>query len=56
MQIVRVKELCKRLSLSRSTVYNLINAGAFHPIKLGSRAIGFDLAEIEAYLKKNRST
>lgn len=54
MQIIRMKDLCKQLSISRSTAYNLIKQGKLKPIQIGPRAVGFEVKEVESYLRNSR--
>lgn len=50
--ILRLKEVQRRLSLSRSTIYSRMAAGDFPPpIQLGPRAIGWRRADIDAWLE-----
>ncbi len=50
-RIERLPEVIVRTKLSRSTIYNLINAGKFPPkIKLGARSIGFLEADISDWI------
>lgn len=56
-KILRLREVCTRLGVSRSSVYNWINIKSqWHipefpkPIRIGRSAIGWHDAEIEQYL------
>jgi prophage regulatory protein len=52
LSILRRKQVEIRTGLSRSTIYARIAAGTFpKPIDLGSRAVGWIEAEIDAWLK-----
>lgn len=52
-QILRLPEVKARTGLSRSTIYNYIQKGAFpSPISLGPRAVGWIESEIEGWLRK----
>ncbi len=49
--IVRQKQVQARTGLSRSTIYLRISEGRFpKPVSLGTRAVGWVDAEIEAWL------
>lgn len=58
-RIIRVRELCLLVGLSRSTIYELINPGSLYynpqfplPRKLGSpRAVGWYEPEVNTWLK-----
>ncbi|MDI3465641.1 MAG: hypothetical protein OJF50_004462 [Nitrospira sp.] len=51
-EIIRIKHVQRRLSLSRSAIYSLMDAGEFPPpIQLSRRAIGWRQADIDAWLK-----
>lgn len=50
--ILRLKHVQRLLALSRSAIYARIAAGDFPPpIQLGPRAIGWQQADIDAWLK-----
>lgn len=52
MQIVRLQEVIKMTSLSRTSIYTNIQQGAFpKPIKIGKRAIGFIRDEIDKWFQ-----
>ena len=52
-RILRLPEVQKRVSLSRSTIYNLIASGQFpQRVSLGARAMGFFEHEIDAWIKQ----
>jgi prophage regulatory protein len=52
LSILRRKQVETRTGLSRSTIYARIAVGTFpKPIDLGSRAVGWIEAEIDAWLK-----
>ncbi len=49
--IIRLRETIEKTGLSRSTIYNLINAGSFVPkIQISTRAIGFLESEIDEWI------
>jgi len=57
-RIVRLKALLSLLSLSRSTVYNRINPKSKYyesmfpkPVRLGSKAVGWILEDVYAYIE-----
>ena len=50
-RVIRLDEVCALVGLARSTVYAKVSAGSFPPpIRLGSRSVGWRLAEIDAWL------
>lgn len=60
--IIRLKELCKMLGLSKSTIYDKQNPKSprFDPsfpqkINLGARAVGWFFLEVEAWLNSMRN-
>jgi prophage regulatory protein len=49
--ILRFRDLQTLTRLSRTTIYGYIKAGDFpRPLKLGKRASGWRLSEVEAWL------
>ncbi|UBO72982.1 helix-turn-helix transcriptional regulator [Aeromonas rivuli] len=57
-RVVRIKELVTILGLSRSTIYNKLNAsskayddGFPKPIRLGAASVGWMLTEVYAWLQ-----
>ena len=55
-QILRRKDVEAMIGLSRSTIYKLISQEMFpKPIQLGPRAVGWLLADIEAWLDTRMS-
>lgn len=52
LQILRLKEVCKMVGLSRSAIYHKIKHGQFPTqLKLGPRSSGWHLHEIEAWIE-----
>lgn len=50
-QIMRRKDLEKRLGISRSSIYLMMSEGRFpKPIKLGRRAVGWRVDDIQTWL------
>lgn len=51
--IIRLKELCARLSVCRSTIYNWIetNPSFPKPISLGASAVGWISHEVDAWIE-----
>ncbi|NLP62310.1 AlpA family phage regulatory protein [Paraburkholderia sacchari] len=46
-----MRALSQRIGLSKTEIYRRIQSGTFvTPLKLGERSIGFDEAEVEAWL------
>ena len=56
--ILRMKELAKRLKLSRATVYLLIAEDPTCPrkIKLSTRAVGYLESDVEAWIASRATT
>lgn len=51
VRILRRKQVEARIGLSRSTIYDGVNAGTFpKPINLGPQSVGWIEAEIDAWL------
>ena len=49
--ILRVPAVCERTSLSRSTLYRLIQAGEFpRPIELSPGRVGFPVETVDSWL------
>ena len=49
--IIRLRKTIEKTGLSRSTIYNLINAGSFVPkIQISTRAIGFLESDVDAWI------
>jgi prophage regulatory protein len=56
VRILRKPEVLARLSISKSTLHNLINDGQFAlPIRLSKRRVGWIEREVDEWLEK-RST
>lgn len=54
--ILRRPDVQKRTGLSRSTIYAMMQAGAFpKPIPLGLRAVGWAESEIAAWLEARKA-
>ena len=50
--IFRRKELEKRLGLSRSSIYKMMDDGEFpRPVRIGRRAVGWRAADIETWFE-----
>ena len=50
-QILRRRQLEEKLGLSRSSIYQMVSEGLFpKPIKLGRRAVGWRLEDVENWL------
>jgi prophage regulatory protein len=51
-QIIRYRELRKRIGLSRTTVWRLIREGRFpRPLPLTARLVGFRESDVEAWIE-----
>ena len=52
LKILRRKDVEEIVGLSRSTIYKLMSTGAFpSSIRLGPRAVGWRLSDIEAWIE-----
>ena len=50
-RILRLREVCEFTGLGRSTIYKKLSEGFFPaPLRLGPRAVGWRLADIDAWL------
>ena len=49
-KLLNIQAVCTRLSLSRSTVYTLINKGEFKTVKIGTRRMTAS-TEIDRYIQ-----
>ena len=50
--VIRVREVQRRTSLSRALIYREMQAGMFpRPYKLGPRAVGWRVSEINEWLR-----
>ena len=50
-RIMRLREVCQFTGLGRSTIYAKVSAGGFPPpIRLGTRSVGWRLADIDTWL------
>lgn len=53
LRILRRKQVEARIGLSRSTIYDGVNAGTFpKPINLGVQSVGWIEAEIEQWIRE----
>ncbi len=51
MRIIRLPEVIERTALSRSTIYNMMQIGAFpKSIPIGARAVGWLEEDIEVWI------
>lgn len=51
LRIIRLKELMRRLGLSRSSIYTLIRDGQLNaPISLSARAVGWLESDISSFI------
>jgi prophage regulatory protein len=55
--VVRMRQLVTLVGLSRSTIYVLVSKGRFPvPIRLGEKAVGWRIDEIEAWVNARPSS
>jgi prophage regulatory protein len=55
-QIMRMKDVVKKIGLCRATIYTIISRGEFpRPIRIGERATGWLESELEAWLASRAS-
>jgi len=53
MKVLRMKDVIAKLGLSRSTIYNLINAGDFPPsFRLHKQSVGWLESDIDEWILK----
>ena len=51
-RVLRLREVCERYGLGRSTVYRLMDQGQFpKPIQLGPQAVAWRVEDLEAWLE-----
>ncbi len=51
-KVLRLPEVCQVSGLSRSTIYKKIAEGGFPaPVRLSSRAVGWRLADLDAWIE-----
>lgn len=56
IRIIRINEAAKRAGLGRSTIWKKIKSGEFpSPIRLTARTVGFDEAELDAFLESRKA-
>ena len=56
-KVLRRKDVEAVVGLSRSTIYHLISEGLFPaPIKLGKRAVGWKVSDLEIWLSNRETT
>lgn len=49
--ILRVREILRRLSISRSTFYHMVQAGEFpRPISIGHRSVGWPNTDVDEWI------
>jgi prophage regulatory protein len=52
LKILRIKDVCKKIGLSRSTIYELIGEGLFpKSVKLTPRRVGWIESEIDDWIR-----
>lgn len=58
MQILKIKQVCKKIGMSRATVYRLLKIDQTFPkpLKLGLAAIGWLESDIEAWLISKKAS
>jgi prophage regulatory protein len=50
-RVLRLREVCARYGLGRSTVYRMMERGDFpQPIRLGPNAVGWRIEDLEEWL------
>lgn len=55
-QVMRMKDVVKKIGLCRATIYAMISRGEFpRPIRIGERATGWRESELEAWLANRTS-
>lgn len=57
IQILRLREVVKRVGLSKPSIYRFLKDGLFpKPIRLGERAVGWPASEIDEWLANRPRT
>jgi prophage regulatory protein len=52
VRLLRVRQVCDRTGLSRSTVYELVAKGVFpRPVRISARTVGWLEVEIEDFIR-----
>jgi len=51
--LLRINDVCRRLAVSRQTVYRLVAAGDLAATRVGTR-LRFDPADVRRYVERNR--
>jgi|TARA_R110000868_G_scaffold205446_3_gene454008 excisionase family DNA binding protein len=49
--VLRITEVCLRMSISRTTVWRIIKSGKLKTVKLSTRAVGVLESDLIAYLE-----
>lgn len=50
-RFIRMKEVCRKTGLAKSSIYDRIKTGLFPaPIRLGDRAVAFVESEVDAWM------
>lgn len=62
-QILRLRDVCERLGVSKSTVYNWLDTQSQYyranfprPVRIGAASIGFVEQEIDAFIEEIAAT
>lgn len=56
MKVLRMKDLVEKLSICRSSIYNLINAGDFPPsFRIHKQSVGWLESDIDEWIMKRMS-
>lgn len=51
LRYIRMKEVCRKTGLAKSSIYDRINAKTFpSPVRLGDRAVAFVESEVDAWM------
>jgi predicted DNA-binding transcriptional regulator AlpA len=54
MELLRIKDLVKKLHISKSTIYTMINAGEFiKPSKIGKNIVCWNNTDVDAWIIQN---
>jgi prophage regulatory protein len=54
-QVIRTRDLCNRLGLSRTTLHRMRERGDFPtPIQLGPNSVGWIASDVQAWLESRR--
>lgn len=54
-KIIRIKEVCDTVGLSRASVYRLMPNNFPKPVRIGIKAVGWDVEDIDAWIAERKA-